>query len=72
MEAKEIGRVEYTDSSSSSKWKAMYDYAVSKDASFMQRSNVTMWCDDKRNDPLQRQSMDLLRKFWREYITQKI
>jgi len=66
-----LGIVEYKDSSISSKWKAMNNYGVSKDGLFMQRSNFTIWYNDKRKIPLQRQSMDVLRKFWEEYNTSK-
>jgi hypothetical protein len=69
--ARGLGMVEYKDSSVSSKWKAMNNYAVSKDGLFMQRSSFSIWYNDERTIPLQRQSMEVLRKFWEEYNTQK-
>ena len=70
--ARELGRVEYKDSSISPKWNVIDDYAVSKDALFMQRSNFTIWYNDKRNNSLRRQPVEVLRKFWKEeYIMPK-
>ena len=49
----------------------MNDYAMSKDALFMKRKNVTIWYDDQRKNPLQRQSIEVLRKFERKCLRQK-
>ena len=48
--ARGLGMVEYKDSSITSKWKAMHNYAVSKDGLFMQRS---IWYNDERKISLQ-------------------
>ena len=61
--ARELERVEYKDSSISPKWKVIDDYAVSKEALFMQRSNFTIWYNDKTNNSLQRQPEEVLRQF---------
>ena len=37
----------------------------------MQRSSFSIWYNDERTIPLQRQSMEVLRKFWEEYNTRK-
>ena len=49
----------------------MNNYAVSKDGLFMQRSSFSIWYNDERTIPLERQSMEVLRKFWEEYNTRK-